>query len=399
MLLAEEATRESFANLPTWAVAFWYFLIFVSVGVFAWGVWRLARKYGRGRGSAEVDRPVERLAKTARIVFSHSWIRRRDPVSGLGHLFIFYGFLVLFVGTAILMVQDDILGPAGFEFFKGWFYKGYSLFLDVFGAALVAGLLVMAVKRGVLKPFRLNYRRVDREGEEDRSRYVRGDWLFLSLLFYLALSGFLLEAFRIAQTDPAFEQWSPLGWLVGQGFIDIGFEGGAAETAHRVLWWFHGLVALRLAARQRLPDAPLDGHQGEPDDEGDAEDVEEERVALVEPAREELEPGRTEDVVLDGEDRRSDEENEEAVEDEEVAVSRERVAAANPGVGQDDPRRPRGALDGPVDLGGAAPAAVLLREPPDAPGEDADRDEDEEVPERDRPGGQVRESLSGRFLG
>ncbi len=244
MLLAEEATRETFANLPTWAVAFWYFLIFVSVGVFAWGVWRLARKYGRGRGSAEVDRPVERLAKTARIVFSHSWIRRRDPVSGLGHLFIFYGFLVLFVGTAILMVQDDILGPAGFEFFKGWFYKGYSLFLDVFGAALVAGLLVMAVKRGVLKPFRLNYRRVDREGEEDRSRYVRGDWLFLSLLFYLALSGFLLEAFRIAQTDPAFEQWSPLGWLVGQGFVDIGFEGGAAETAHRVLWWFHGLVAL-----------------------------------------------------------------------------------------------------------------------------------------------------------
>ena len=244
MLLAEEATRETFANLPTWAVAFWYFLIFVSVGVFAWGVWRLTRKYGRGRGSAEVDRPVERLAKTARIVFSHSWIRRRDPVSGLGHLFIFYGFLVLFVGTAILMVQDDILGPAGFEFFRGWFYKGYSLFLDVFGAALVAGLLVMAVKRGVLKPFRLNYRRVDREGEEDRSRYVRGDWLFLSLLFYLALSGFLLEAFRIAQTDPAFEQWSPLGWLVGQGFIDIGFESGAAETAHRVLWWFHGLVAL-----------------------------------------------------------------------------------------------------------------------------------------------------------
>ena len=31
----ETATRETFANLPTWAIAFWYFLIFVSVCVFA----------------------------------------------------------------------------------------------------------------------------------------------------------------------------------------------------------------------------------------------------------------------------------------------------------------------------------------------------------------------------
>lgn len=242
------ATRDTFANLPTWAVAFWYFLIFVSVCVFAWGVWRLVQKYRRGRGSVEVDRPAERLARTAKIVLSHAWIRRRDPLSGMGHLLVFYGFLVLFVGTAILMVQDDIAGPAGFEFWKGWFYEAYSLFLDVFGAALVVGLAVMAVKRGIVRPSRLDYRRVDREDDQGRRRYAIGDWAFLGLLFYLALSGFLLEAFRIAQTDPGFEKWSPIGWLVGQGFIGIGFDGGAAETAHRVAWWFHGLVALGFTA-------------------------------------------------------------------------------------------------------------------------------------------------------
>jgi Fe-S oxidoreductase/nitrate reductase gamma subunit len=249
MATAETATRETFANLPTWAIAFWYFLIFVSVCVFAWGVYRLARKYRRGRGPAELDRPVARIGRTARIVLTHSWIRRRDPLSGLGHLFVFYGFLVLFVGTAILAVQDDVLEPAGFEFFKGWFYQAYSLFLDVFGALLVVGLIVLAVKRGVLKPVRLDYRRVDRApGEEPHRRYALGDWLFLGLLFYLALSGFLLEAFRIAETDPSFETWSPIGWIVGQGFIDFGLDDGAAETAHRVTWWFHGVVALAFVA-------------------------------------------------------------------------------------------------------------------------------------------------------
>jgi Fe-S oxidoreductase/nitrate reductase gamma subunit len=248
---AETATRETFANLPTWAIAFWYFLIFVSVCVFAYGVWRLARKYRQGRGPAEPDRPLERVARSARIVFSHSWIGRRDPLSGFAHLFVFYGFLVLFVGTAILAVQDDVAEPLGFEFFTGWFYKGYSLFLDVFGALLIVGLLVLAIRRGLMRPFRLSYWRPDREPGEpgwDRSRYIRGDWLFLGLLFFLALTGFLLEAFRIAETDPSFETWSPIGWLVGQGFIDIGFEGAAAETAHRVNWWVHGVVALAFTA-------------------------------------------------------------------------------------------------------------------------------------------------------
>jgi Fe-S oxidoreductase/nitrate reductase gamma subunit len=251
MTLAETATRETFANLPVWAIAFWYFLIFVSTAIFAYGVYRLARKYRQGRGPVEPDRPAERLARTAKIVFTHSWIRRRDPLSGFAHLFVFYGFLVLFVGTAILAVQDDIAEPIGFEFFTGWFYKGYSLFLDVFGAVLVVGLVLLAVRRGIMKPFRLSYWRPDRQPGEpgfDRSRYVRGDWLFLGLLFFLALTGFLLEAFRIAETDPSFETWSPVGWIVGQGFIDIGFDGGAAETAHRVNWWVHGLVALAFVA-------------------------------------------------------------------------------------------------------------------------------------------------------
>ena len=247
-MIAETATRETFANLPVWAIALWYFLIFVSTATFFCGVYRLVRKY-RGRGPAEPDRPVERLARTARIVLTHSWIRRRDPLAGLGHLFIFYGFVVLFIGTAILAFQDDLAGPLGFDFWKGWFYKGYSLFLDIFGAALVVGIGVMAVKRGVLKPFRLNYWRPDRpEGEYSRRPYVIGDWAFLGILFFLALSGFLLESFRIATDRPDFEVWSPIGWLVGNGFRTIGLEDDAAASARIVDWWVHGVVALAFVA-------------------------------------------------------------------------------------------------------------------------------------------------------
>jgi Fe-S oxidoreductase len=249
----QEVTRQTFDGLPTWQVAFWYFLIFVSTGTFFWGVWRLVRKYRASREKVEIDRRLalpaaRRLAYTAKIVFSHSWIRRRDHTAGVAHLFIFYGFLVLFIGTAILGVQDDIAGPAGFEFFKDWFYRIYSVFLDVFGAALVVGIAVMAVRRGILRPFRLGYARVDRDGGPERRGYVIGDWAFLGVIFFLALSGFMLEAFRIAVDRPDFEVWSPVGWLLGNGFRTLGLEGDEAAAARIVDWWVHGVVALGFVA-------------------------------------------------------------------------------------------------------------------------------------------------------
>ena len=143
--------------------------------------------------------------------------------------------MVLFVGTAILAFQDDFAEPVlGFDFWHGWFYLGYSLFLDIFGFALIVGLVVLAMKRGVLRPFRLSYWRPVEPAPplaDEAERYRVGDWLFLGSLFFLALTGFLLEAFRIAADDPSFEVWAPFGWLVGQAFIALGFEGDAAESA------------------------------------------------------------------------------------------------------------------------------------------------------------------------
>jgi Fe-S oxidoreductase len=241
-------TRETFAGLETWQIVLWYSLIVVSVAIFFFGVVRLVVKYRRGHTQTVIGNRLERAKNTARIIATHAWIRRRDPLAGLGHLLVFYGFLVLFAGTAILAFQDDFANPVlSFDFWHGWFYLGYSLFLDLFGAGLVVGLAIFAVKRGILRPFRLRYWRPVEPAEPLRDqpkRYELGDWVFLGSLFFLALTGFLLEAFRIAAHDPDFEVWSPVGWLVGKGFIGIGFDGKAADDARFADWWVHGVFAL-----------------------------------------------------------------------------------------------------------------------------------------------------------
>ena len=246
--LGAEETRETFAGLETWQIVLWYGLIGLSVAIFFYGVARLALKYRRGRTKAPVGKPIERAMRTAKIVATHAWIRRRDPMAGLGHLLVFYGFVVLFIGTGILAFQDDFAEPVlGWVFWQGWFYLGYSLFLDIFGFALIVGLTVFAVKRGILRPFRLSYWRPAEPAAPlagEAKRYRLGDWLFLGSLLFLALTGFLLESFRIAADDPSFEKWAPFGWLVGQAFISMGFDGEAAESARSVTWWVHGVFAL-----------------------------------------------------------------------------------------------------------------------------------------------------------
>ena len=243
-------TRETFAGLSDWQIAVWYGLIAISTAIFALGVFLLVRKYRRGGRSLAFDRPVQRVAGALRIVLTHAWIKRRVGPVGLAHAFVFYGFMVLFAGTVILAFQDDFAEPVlGWTFWEGWFYLGYSLFLDVFGAVLLVGLVVLAVVRGVVRPKRLDYHRPDRDGSDaGRGRYVVGDWVFLGSLVFLGVTGFVLESLRIAETDPSFEKWSPLGWSFSRGLQAIGLEGDAAGDVHFGMWWVHGIAALAFVA-------------------------------------------------------------------------------------------------------------------------------------------------------
>src|SRR5713226_1709464 len=182
-------TRQTFEGLAAWEIAIWYGLVALSTAVLVFGCARLVMKYRRGRRLSPVEHPVRQMVRSAAAVLSHSTIRRRHPLAGLGHLLIFYGFVVLFIGTVILAFNDDFTRLFfGYDFWHGAFYLGYSLFLDVFGAALVVGLVVLAIIRWGQRPFRLDYWRPDRKpGEYDRTGYMMGDAIFVGSLFFLAL--------------------------------------------------------------------------------------------------------------------------------------------------------------------------------------------------------------------
>ena len=66
------------------------------------------------------------------------------------HLFIFWGWVVLFIGTLIIAVHADVV-----YFLEGRVYLAYSAILDVFGIVALIGLSMALLRRYVLKPPRL----------------------------------------------------------------------------------------------------------------------------------------------------------------------------------------------------------------------------------------------------
>ncbi len=62
----------------------------------------------------------------------------RDPAAGLMHSLIYWGFLILFLGTVTLEI-DHIL-PEQFQFLEGRVYQGYSAILDLASLMFLGGL-------------------------------------------------------------------------------------------------------------------------------------------------------------------------------------------------------------------------------------------------------------------
>lgn len=243
--------REVFRGLGPVAVALFYLLSAAAIAIFAWGAGQRVRKYRRGRPAGRLTGLGARLLRASRTVASHSTLRQRNTAVGLAHAAIFWGFVALFIGTVIIMVDYDLVGLANpaWRFWRGTFYLWYAATLDVMGVLFLVGLAGMAARRWAGRPAALDYRRPDRApGEYSRRGYARDDSLFLGLLLVIGVTGYLVEGARIAADRPPFEVWSVVGWQLANLFDAFGLTPASAHALHWWAWWGHAALALAFIA-------------------------------------------------------------------------------------------------------------------------------------------------------
>jgi hypothetical protein len=235
--------------MPVWAIVVFYALAVLSLSVFFFGLAQRISKYRKGRADDRAKPSLRKIVKTMGQVFGNLTVIRNDLYAGIAHLLILWGFVVLFIGTLIVLVDNDVfhLLKPEWQFWKGDLYLISSLMLDVFGVLLLVGLLMMAARRAFFRLPQFNYARAYPR-EMERANYVLGDWVFLGLTLMIVLGGYFLESVRIVAYRRDFEVWSPVGWWLAAQLQHTGLDAQSAERVYGFAWWTHSLVSLGFIA-------------------------------------------------------------------------------------------------------------------------------------------------------
>ncbi|MGE0102052.1 MAG: heterodisulfide reductase-related iron-sulfur binding cluster [Blastocatellales bacterium] len=216
------ATRPVLWNIShDWVM---YVLFAASLIIAGYGLYRRLSVWRRGVPADRFDRPAERLGLLLRHAAAQSRTVR-ERYAAVFHTFIYTGFIILFIATTVVMIDHRF----GVPIMRGAFYLYFqSLIVDLFGGLVLIGIAIAYLRRAVLRPKKLVY-----TTESNR---------ILALIFLMALTGFLVEGWRIAATADPWGAWSPIGYLVG-GISASMMSVEAMTMAHRWMWWLHaGLV-------------------------------------------------------------------------------------------------------------------------------------------------------------
>src|SRR5919108_2498921 len=128
-------TRQIAWNVGEFALATMYALVLLQAVLLAYGGTRRYLMWRRGKPYGPITGVGDRLRNVLAVAFLHRRLIRPGYVyAGVMHLFIFYGFIFLFIGTLIVLLEADIVRPFfNSSFYYGTFYVIYKLVINFFG--------------------------------------------------------------------------------------------------------------------------------------------------------------------------------------------------------------------------------------------------------------------------
>jgi len=214
-----------------------FLIVFVlAMGLFAWSAARLVKFLRLGKPDNRFDNPGSRLLKVLTVAFGQSKLLR-EPLAGLMHFFIFWGFVVL-LSAVLESIGEGIV--SGFSFsFLGTVPSAVLAFLqDVFVGLVILSVAVALFRRYVLRPKRLDlglHSKLDATGI-----------LITILLIVLSMLGQNATRMIVGESE---ESARFLSATVMPLFA--GMEVSTVATWFEVFWWTH--IVLILAFLNYLP--------------------------------------------------------------------------------------------------------------------------------------------------
>jgi len=157
--------------------------LLITLGVFVWSVRRLWSFFKLTKPAYPIKNITARISHTMNVALGQSKIFRK-PVIGFMHAIVFWGFLVITLGS-IEIVVDGIFGTERSFALTGWFYDVVIASGDVFALLIIAFIKIFLLRRMFMKIKRFSGVEMTAKANWDAqiSLYFIG-FLMVSLLAY-----------------------------------------------------------------------------------------------------------------------------------------------------------------------------------------------------------------------
>jgi len=207
------------------------FVLVAALGFFAFNAERLVRYLRIGLPDDRTDDPWTRLRNVIVIGIAQAKILR-DPIAGALHAAVFWGFIVLTLGTVEILVHGVFPAFRFESFLPGPVYGLFLLSQELFAGLVLAAVSVLLYRRLVVKPRRL-------QGDNVHA----GDAiLILSMIAALMITLLVTAAFeRIVEPRHALAL-QPMSAAAAAAFAWV--SPATAELVSNVSWWMHALIVL-----------------------------------------------------------------------------------------------------------------------------------------------------------
>jgi len=205
-----------------------FFILWLAAALtfFAFSAKRLITGLKIGKPDDRFKDVGKRIINMLKIALGQSKIMR-DPVAGVLHVIVFWGFLVLGVGLVEEIFKGLLNGVVDFSFsFLGPVYSLITLSQDVFAALIFLAVIALIIRRWIIRPHRL--------WTEEMKIGSQIDATFILLMIGgVVTTYFLMYGYSTSE----FKTWEvrPISLMIS-GLT------GASENGKLINWWAHMII-------------------------------------------------------------------------------------------------------------------------------------------------------------
>jgi heterodisulfide reductase subunit C/nitrate reductase gamma subunit len=213
--------------------------LLITLGVFGYTVFRYAKLFAITKPAFPVKDLPGRISVTLRVAIGQSKMFRK-PFSGILHALVFWGFLVILLGS-IEMVIDGLWGVERSLRILGWFYDLIMASGDVFALLIVMAILIFLGRRLFIKVKRFDGPEMKMVSHAD-AKIALGIILVLMLTLLGLNTSYV--AYQAAAGSSIFGVYPVSELLAG---LMTGLNPDIIYAHHEVHWWLHILLIFLFA--------------------------------------------------------------------------------------------------------------------------------------------------------